>query len=521
MAQSSFALMTTLGRAKEAAAFASGGTVEITHIAIGDGATVPSGGETALYKEVARKPIVGHGVVAGAANVAYFDCFLAAEDGPYTISEAGLFDSAGDLIAIARYDPPIAKPIPASGQTVEGTIRLEVAFSNVANITIVVDGAMQVALQRLTRLPWIPIISMTTIAPPGVPSIGDTYLIPAGATGAWTGQTGKIAEYTTAGWAIASPPNGHGVCLPDGRLYVRRGGSYTEFLATPAVFGLTRLATAAEVMAGVAADRTITPATLAAGIGAYIGGDALTLWVRGDGNDANDGRENTAASAFKTLQGAMNFAMGRYGPGGKPIVLRLGLPGTYDNTKFVAGSAITIYGNPAQPSDYTIVNTDSMSVVAVSNSYVMLDGVSLQEVAGGRHVVDATTGGTVDLMNILFKAGVGPQGCIRAAYGAVVRLLGPVTLAADAASGLVSIGGSINSLVSNTITFAGNPVFSDAAVSASNAGAIYLSGTTMLGAASGQRYRSVTNAVIDTGGGGANFIPGDVAGATATGGVYV
>lgn len=137
MFQTSFALMTNLGRAKEAAAFANSTTVEITHIAIGDGATVPSGGETVLYHRVALKTISDHGTVVGAENVAYFDCFLEAAEGPYTIREADIYDVDGDLIAIAHYDPPINKPVPASdGQTVEGTVRLEVAFSNVANITI-------------------------------------------------------------------------------------------------------------------------------------------------------------------------------------------------------------------------------------------------------------------------------------------------------------------------------------------------------------------------------------------------
>lgn len=226
MAQTSFALMTTLGRAKEAAALANATTIEITHIAIGDGVTVPSGGETELYNEVARKTISGSGTVVGASNVAYFDCFLAAEDGPYTIREAGLIDSEGDLIAIARYDPPIHKPIPASGQTVEGTIRLEVAFSNVANITVVVDPSLQVPLQRLTVLPWVPVGSMTLSSPPADPEPGDTYLIGAGATGAWTGQSGKLAEYTVAGWAIIDPPDGHGIGLPDGSAFTRRDGVY-------------------------------------------------------------------------------------------------------------------------------------------------------------------------------------------------------------------------------------------------------------------------------------------------------
>jgi hypothetical protein len=231
MAQTSFAVMTTLGRAKEAAALANATTITVTQIAIGDGATVPSGGETALYHEVARKAITGHGTVAGAANVAYFDCYLAAGDGPYTIREAGLYDNVGDLIAIAHYDPPINKPVPASGQTVEGTVRLEVAFSDVANVTIVVDPSLQVALQRLTRLPWIPIISMTLTAPPVAPVAGDTYLVAGPATGAWTAQEGKIAEYTTAGWAIITPPDGHGISLPDGRVFERVAGAYVQKIA--------------------------------------------------------------------------------------------------------------------------------------------------------------------------------------------------------------------------------------------------------------------------------------------------
>ena len=232
MAQNSFALMTNLGRAKEAAAIADGTAVVITHIAIGDGATVPSGGETALYHEIARKTVSGHGTVSGAANVAYFDIFLAAAEGPYTIREAGLIDQDGALIAIARYDPPINKPIPSSGQTVEGTVRLEVAFSNIANVTIVVDPTFNVPIQRLTRLPWLPVLSMTVTTPPASPVLGDTYLVPSGATGAWTGQGGKIAEYTAAGWGMITPPNGHGIGLPDGRVFSRINGVYVEFLAS-------------------------------------------------------------------------------------------------------------------------------------------------------------------------------------------------------------------------------------------------------------------------------------------------
>lgn len=225
MPQTSFALLTALGRAKEAASIASSVPIEITHIALGDGETVPAGAETELYNEVARKVVSGSGTVVGAENTAYFDCFLAAMDGPFTIREAGLIDSDGDLIAIAHYNPPIHKPVPASGQTVEGTIRLEVAFSDVANITIVVDPTLKVPLQKLTVLPFVPVLSTSVAVPPVAPNLGDTYVIAAGATGAWAGHAGKIAERTSAGWAIIDPPDGHGVGH-NGLVYMREAGTY-------------------------------------------------------------------------------------------------------------------------------------------------------------------------------------------------------------------------------------------------------------------------------------------------------
>lgn len=288
MAQTSFALMTNLGRAKEAAALANATTIEITHIAIGDGVTVPSGGETALYNEVARKTISGHGTVVGASNVAYFDCYLAAGDGPYTIREAGLYDVEGDLIAIAHYNPPINKPVPESGQTVEGTVRLEVAFSNIATVIIAVDPSMMVALQRLTRLPWIPVISMSLATPPVSPVPGDTYLIAASPTGAWTGQAGKIAEYTIAGWAIITPPDGHGVSLPNGRVFERISGAYIEKIALDAQIGKWTYAVAGGTADVLTATLDPVPAAYAAGMAvrlkiATVNTGVATLNVNGLG----------------------------------------------------------------------------------------------------------------------------------------------------------------------------------------------------------------------------------------------
>jgi hypothetical protein len=49
------------------------------------------------------------------------------------------------------------------------------------------------------------VLSFTTTAPPVSPSVGDSYLVPAGATGAWSSHQDDIATYTPRGWVFEVP----------------------------------------------------------------------------------------------------------------------------------------------------------------------------------------------------------------------------------------------------------------------------------------------------------------------------
>ena len=138
---SSYSLMTAVGRNKEAAALANGAALKITEIAIGDGDRIPSGGETELLNEVHRKPVAASGPVTGYPNAAFFDMHLEAQEGPFVIREAGLFDQAGAMIAIVRYNPPINKPIALdSGQSAEATLRILVVFSDLENLVLQISS---------------------------------------------------------------------------------------------------------------------------------------------------------------------------------------------------------------------------------------------------------------------------------------------------------------------------------------------------------------------------------------------
>ena len=87
------------------------------------------------------------------------------------------------------------------------------------------------------RRSWLAVISMTLSSAPGAPSAGDTYLIPTGATGIWSTHIGAIAQWNGSVWSYLVPPDGHGISLPDGRVYERIAGTYVEKLALDAQSG--------------------------------------------------------------------------------------------------------------------------------------------------------------------------------------------------------------------------------------------------------------------------------------------
>ena len=49
------------------------------------------------------------------------------------------------------------------------------------------------------------VISRTLTTPPSSPAEGALYIVPIGASGAWSGQTNKIAQWSNGGWNIYNP----------------------------------------------------------------------------------------------------------------------------------------------------------------------------------------------------------------------------------------------------------------------------------------------------------------------------
>lgn len=85
---------------------------------------------------------------------------------------------------------------------------------------------------------WVRVLSITTTAPPATPAAGDTYIVPAGATGLWAGQDNKLAHYYGGSWKFRTPIRGpRPLVLDEGKAYfwdgaawVAEGGDTADFL---------------------------------------------------------------------------------------------------------------------------------------------------------------------------------------------------------------------------------------------------------------------------------------------------
>lgn len=69
--------------------------------------------------------------------------------------------------------------------------------------------------------------SLTTTAPPASPADGDVYIVPSGATGAWSGKTNQIGRYSSvaAAWEFYVPKKGWRVYVEDEAADYQYGGA--------------------------------------------------------------------------------------------------------------------------------------------------------------------------------------------------------------------------------------------------------------------------------------------------------
>lgn len=349
------------------------------------------------------------------------------------------------------------------------------------------------ALRSLDALVMLSVLDRDLTAPPGSPAEGARYLVQATGTGAFAGRDGQIAHFRDGAWAFHSPRAGWIAHVADEDTLLVHDGSAWRSLIDPMRERLTA---------------------------------ARIYYVRTDGNDSNNGLSDTAGDAFLTIQKAVDVVFGTLDLSTFDVTIQLG-DGTYAGGGIMTGlrlgsGSITIQGNAAHPENVIVdVSGSSPSTqacfLAAHGARLIVKDMELRT-NGSIHCLNARAGGLIEFSNLRFGACASSHA--RSDSNGVIEGIGNYQISGGAVAHWSAAIGGVIRVQSRTITLIGTPAFSTAFAVGLLGGIIAANSNTFSGGANGQRYNLATNAALNTGGAGASYLPGDMAGATATGGEY-
>ncbi|MBC3214873.1 phage tail-collar fiber domain-containing protein [Serratia fonticola] len=145
-----YSILTTVGTEKLAQAIITEIPVKLTTIAVGDGNGQfysPTPDQVQLKRETWRGDVNDLRSAEDAANHVLAEGVVPTNVGGWTIREVGLFDDAGDLIAIGNY-PDTIKPMPASGSGKQLYIQIHLSVDNIAALELIIDDSIVIASRK-------------------------------------------------------------------------------------------------------------------------------------------------------------------------------------------------------------------------------------------------------------------------------------------------------------------------------------------------------------------------------------
>lgn len=263
-------------------------------------------------------------------------------------------------------------------------------------------------------------------------------------------------------------------------------------------------------------------------------GSALTLYVNAaTGSDSNSGTD--PSHPFLTVQAALNAIYRNYDFNGNNCTISVangaynasGASGLASMVGVPVGlnSRINIVGNIASPGSVTWTQTNGNCVSASGGALVALSGMTITAsgtntglVTAAGYGISAGGGASIVVSNIV--VGACGEAQLDGNTGGVITAIGPVTLTGTCQAALAAEFNGVVWVNAQVLTVSGLSTVLAFALT-DNSGAIQAQGVTFVGSATGPRYNAIINGTIVTGGGGANYFPGNSAGSTSSGGQYV
>lgn len=246
-----------------------------------------------------------------------------------------------------------------------------------------------------------------------------------------------------------------------------------------------------------------------------------TYFVRTDGSNANNGLANTAGGAFLTIQKAIDVVSTTLDMAGYVVTVQVA-DGTYTGNivskPLVGNNTLTVQGNTTTPSNVVISVTSLNAVESFVVGIILnVNGMKLQTTTSGSTM--STGGGIITFSNIVFGVCVGFH-MNSQSFGRIVGL-GNYSITGGAQNHMFAGSGGQISISSKTVTLTGAPNFSNSYAGLNLLGHMLYANNTFSGTATGKRYEVSMNAALYVNGAATTYLPGDVAGTTVTGGVYV
>lgn len=251
----------------------------------------------------------------------------------------------------------------------------------------------------------------------------------------------------------------------------------------------------------------------------------LTLYVRTDGSDSNNGLANTSGGAFLTLQKAYDVICANLDLAGFAVTVQIG-NGTYTgqlnaNQPWTGGGSVTFQGNNTTPAN-VVISTTSLDAIRVTTplpGMLNILDMKLQTTTLGSGI-SMEAPGLLQFGNMDFGA-TAQHHMIAVATGANIKGISNYTISGSGATHWAATGNGYIIDQLKTITLSGTPAFSSAFALASRGGGMTVNVNTFSGSATGSRYLSNGNGCIFTNGGGGTYLPGNAGGTTTPDGEYV
>ncbi len=287
---------------------------------------------------------------------------------------------------------------------------------------------------------------------------------------------------------------------------------------------------------GASADPTFTPLDLAGGgITGHLPFANMPTGTRtvfttnfnycvdaATGSDSNTG---FSPNCWLTLQHAWDYLNSSTDLAGFSAVVDIhdGLYAFFEASGSLVGSLgpsnVVFNGNVGTPANVTITHVSGAAVSASAGAQFTIQGATL--VGTGAltgYCIVASTGAYVIFSAVDFSQ-CDFAGIAAVDFGTVISSAS-YTISNGGVAHAVALSSGIVKIDSTAVTVVGTPAFSDAFAVSDVLGVLHSTSSTFGAGPTGLRYNASLNGVINTGGGGANYFPGDTPGTTSTGGQY-